>query len=48
MMQTGTAKRFNDAKRFGFITPDGAGEDLLSHFLRSNAAASNRCTKTRK
>jgi cold shock CspA family protein len=48
MMQTGTAKRFNDAKRFGFITPDGAGEDLLPQFSEAKAAASNRCTKIRK
>ena len=32
MMQTATAKRFNDAKRFGFITPLGDGEDLFTLF----------------
>ena len=29
--QTGTVKWFNDAKGFGFITPE-SGEDLVVHF----------------
>jgi CspA family cold shock protein len=36
-MAQGTVKWFNEAKGFGFITPEGGGADLFVHFSEIQA-----------
>ena len=47
-MATGTVKWFNDAKGFGFITPDGGGKDLFAHFSEIQAGGFKTLAENQK
>jgi CspA family cold shock protein len=44
-MEKGTVKWFNDAKGFGFITPEDGSKDLFAHFSEIQAGGYKSLTE---
>jgi CspA family cold shock protein len=47
-MDVGTVEWFNDAKGFGFITPDAGGDDLFAHFPEIRGGGFKSLTENQK
>jgi len=47
-MITGTVKFYNDQKGFGFIAPDGGGNDVFVHATALERAGMNGLTQGQK
>jgi CspA family cold shock protein len=47
-MATGTVKWFNTAKGFGFIAPDGGGQDVFVHISAVERAGMNGLNEGQK
>ena len=44
-MTTGTVKFFNESKGYGFIAPDGGGNDAFVHISAVENSGIARCAK---